>query len=286
MNFLDQKEQEIMQIQEKIISYLIDNGPKLLGAFFIIFIGFLIARSLGKLLMKWMARKDMEPPVRMLISRISKLLIIGFALVIALGTMGFNIMALVTGIGVAGVGVSLATQGVLSNLVAGLMIIFTKPFRVGEYVELIGVHGQVMVIELFSTTLAHWDRSKVVIPNRRIIGEVLHNYGTIRQLDLSVGVAYSTNLPHALSVVRDVLKGNSRVMKEFPPVIAVTAMADSSINIAVKPWVSVSDYIAAQGELNMAIVEQFRAAGIQIPFPQREIRVLNGAEAPAVRALS
>src|SRR5712692_9994091 len=95
------------------------------------------------------------------------------------------------------------TQGVLSNLVAGLTIIFTKPFRVGEYVEMVGVQGQVEVIELFTTTLTHPDRSKVVIPNRKIVGEVLHNYGTIRQLDMSVGVAYDTNLPDAIAILRD-----------------------------------------------------------------------------------
>ncbi len=266
-----------MQIQDKIIGYLIENGPKLLGAFFILFIGFMVARYFGKLLMSWLTKREMEPPVRMLINRISKLLVIGFSLVIALGTMGFNIMALVTGIGVAGVGVSLATQGVLSNLVAGLMIIFTKPFRVGEYIELIGVHGQVATIELFSTTLLHWDRSKVVIPNRRIIGEVLHNYGAMRQLEMSVGVGYDTDLPQALELVRSVLKSNPRVMKEFNPIVGVSALADSSINIAIKPWVNINDYIPAEAEINLAIVEAFRARGIQIPFPQREIRILNGA---------
>jgi len=272
-------------IQDKVVGYLIENGPKMLGAFLILLVGFLIARSLGKLIMRWLTKKEMEPPVRMLITRIAKLLVTGFALIIALGTMGFNIMALVTGIGVAGVGVSLATQGVLSNLVAGLVIIFTKPFRVGEYVELIGVEGQVSSIELFSTTLLHWDRSHVVIPNRRIVGEVLHNYGTIRQLDLSVGVHYDTDLSQAMSVLRNVLKEDSRVLKDFAPLIGVTNLADSSINICVKPWVSVNDWLPAQADLYKVIVEKFRVAGIEIPFPQREIRILNGADAPPVAQL-
>jgi small conductance mechanosensitive channel len=148
-----------MAWKDKIISYLIDNGPKLLGAVIIIFFGVLIARWLGRILLRWLQGKEMEPPVRMLITRIIKLLVIGLMAIIALGTLGFNIMALVTGIGVAGVGISLALQGVLGNLVAGLLIIFTKPFRVGEYIELIGVHGQVDAIELFNTTLQHVDRS-------------------------------------------------------------------------------------------------------------------------------
>src|SRR6202021_175734 len=118
-------------------------------------VGFIIPGWIDRMLMGALNKKDIEPPVKMLISRIVKLLVVGFALVIALGTAGVNVMALVAGIGVAGVGVGLAMQGVLSNLFAGLTIIFTKPYRVGEYIELAGVEGQVMHIELFSTKLQH-----------------------------------------------------------------------------------------------------------------------------------
>ena len=166
-------------------------------------------------------------------------------------------------------------QGVLGNLVAGLTIIFTKPFRFGEYIEIAGVQGQVTNIELFSTTLLHADHSKVVIPNRKIVGEILHNYGHIRQLDLSVGVAYGTNINNALIIVRDVLARNARVLKEPAPVVGVTMLADSSINIAIKPWTAVADYGPAQAEIYQDIVEQFRANNIQIPFPQREVRMIN-----------
>lgn len=263
-------------IQEKIITYLIENGPKLFGALFIIMAGLLAARWVGQLTSGWLKKRELEPPVRMLLTRVTKLLVVGFALVIALGTMGVNMMAAVTGIGVLGVGVGLATQGVLSNLVAGLTIIFTKPFRVGEYVEMIGVQGQVETIELFNTTLLHADKSKVVIPNRKIVGEVLHNYGTIRQIDISVGIAYDSNLPDALSIVRDVLKQNPRVLKELTPGVGISSLAESAIMIAVKPWVKMSDYGAAQPEIYQALLERFRSSRVEIPFPQREVRVLSG----------
>ena len=158
---------------------------------------------------------------------------------------------------------------------AGLTIIFTKPFRVGEYIELLGNQGKVTAIELFSTTLLHLDRSRVVIPNRKIVGEILHNYGTIRQLDLSVGVSYGTNVPQAIESIREVLTRNPRVLKELPMPVAVTGFGDSSINIAIKPWVALDDFGIAQAELNIAIFEQFRKQNIEIPFPQREIRLLN-----------
>jgi small conductance mechanosensitive channel len=262
--------------QDKLIEYVIGHSGALLSALVVVVIGFIVAGWLGKLMNRWLERKAMEPPVRMLLVRIARLLIFGMALVVALGTAGVDVMALVTGIGVAGVGIGLAMQGVLSNIIAGLTIIFTKPFRFGEYIEIAGVQGQVTSIELVSTTLLHSDQSKVVIPNRKIVGEILHNYGHVRQLDLSVSVAYGTNITNAMNVVRGVLVKNTRVLKEPAPVVGVTMLADSSISIAIKPWTAVADYGPAQAEIYQAIAEQFRANSISIPFPQREIRMLGG----------
>jgi len=263
-----------MEWKNKITDFLLQNGPKLLGAIIILVAGFVIASWIGKLVERWLEHKQLEPPLRMLMGRIIRLGVIAMAVVMALGTAGFNITALIAGLSIAGVGIGLALQGVLGNLVAGLVIIFTKPFRVGEYVDLLGEEGNVDKIDLFTTTLKHADLSRVVIPNRKIVGEILHNYGTIRQLDLTVGVGYSTDLNDAVRIVRDVLDHNSRVLKDPAAVVGVTTLADSSINISVRPWVKVPDYGAAITELYPMIVEKFRAANVQIPFPQREVRML------------
>jgi small conductance mechanosensitive channel len=262
--------------QEKLIDYIIGHSGALLSALVVVVVGFIIARWVGKMLDRWLEKKAMEPPMRLLLVRIVRLIIFTMALVIALGTAGMDVTALIAGVGVAGVGIGLAMQGILSNLMAGLTIIFTKPFRFGEYIEIVGVQGQVTNIELFTTTLLHPDQSRVVIPNRKIVGEILHNYGHIRQLDLTVGVAYGTNIDNALNVVRGVLSRNTRVLKEPAPGVGVSLLADSSINIAIKPWTAVGDYGPAQAEINQAIVEQFHANKIIIPFPQREVRMLGG----------
>src|SRR5689334_14511000 len=146
-----------LELKVRVANYVETHGPKLIGAVLILAAGIFVARWVGNLAMKWLSRKELalEPPVRMLITRGIKLLVIVFALVIAAGTAGVDVTALVASIGVAGLGVGLAMQGLLSNMFAGLAIIFLKPFRVGEYIELIGVHGQVTAIELFSTTLLH-----------------------------------------------------------------------------------------------------------------------------------
>src|SRR5438093_12065786 len=183
----------------------------------------------------------MEPPIRTLLVRFIKVLVIALTLVVALDTFGVKVAPLIAGIGIAGVGIGIALQGVLSNVMAGLSIIFTKPYRVGEYIEIAGVYGQVETIDIFSTKLVHADRSRVVIPNRKIVGEILHNYGTTRQLDLSVGVAYGANIPEVLAVVRQILERNRRVLKDPAPAVAVASLGDSAVTVAIKPWVSVAD---------------------------------------------
>jgi small conductance mechanosensitive channel len=265
--------------QDKLIEYVISHSGALVAALIVVVLGFIAARWIGKLLERWLERKAMELPMRKLLVRILRLLIFALALVIALGTAGMDVTALIAGVGVAGVGIGLAVQGVLGNLVAGLTIIFTKPFRFGEYIEIAGVQGQVTNIELFSTTLLHSDQSKIIIPNRKIVVEILHNYGHIRQLDMSVNVAYNANISGALVVARGVLARNARVLKEPAPVVGVTMLADCSINIAVKPWTAVSDYSAAQAEIYQELVEQFRSNKIEIPFPQREVRMISKPEA-------
>ena len=263
--------------KEKLVDLGLQFGPKLLAAFLIMVVGFFVARWMGDMFQRWISKLELEPPVRQLLLRVVRVVIFLCFGIMALQQLGFELMPLIAGLGVAGAGIAFAMQGVLGNLFAGLTIIFTKPFRVGEYVEMVGVEGRVESIELFSTKLSHPDRSRIVVPNRKIVGEILHNYGSIRQLDVIVGVAYSTDLNAALEAVTAVLERNPLVLKEPASVVRVSLLANSSINIAVKPWVPVLDYGTASGEINKAIVEEFRARNISIPFPQREVRLLNAA---------
>ncbi len=261
--------------KDTVVDFLIRYGFQIVGALIILAIGALIARWIGKLTGNWLEKQQLEPPICTLVVRVVRLIVFALAVVLALDKFGVQIAPLIAGIGVAGVGIGFAMQGVLGNLIAGLTIIFTKPYRVGEYIELLGVYGQVTNVELFTTTLLHSDQSRVVIPNRKIVGEIMHNYGKIRQLDLSVGVAYSADLNKALATVHQILNTNPRVLKEPAAVVGISTLGDSSITITVKPWVAVPDYGPAQLEIYQGIVERFRAAQIEIPFPQREVRLLN-----------
>jgi small conductance mechanosensitive channel len=257
-----------------LVDLAIRYGVQVLGALAILAVGLVLARWVGNMVQQWLERQEMEPPIRVLIVRVVRAVVFAFAVLAALDKFGVQIAPLIAGIGVAGLGVGLALQGVLSNVVAGLTIIFTKPYRVGEYVEIIGVYGEVISVDIFSTVLRHADQSRVVVPNRKIIGEVLHNYGSIRQLNLAVGVAYGTNLTEALKLARKIVNENPRVLRQPEPAVGISTLGDSAIVLSIQPWVKVTDYGPAQAELYQAVVEQFRTSRIEMPFPQREVRML------------
>lgn len=265
-----------MTFVDTLLDLSLRYGLRVLGACVILSAGALGARWFGRWLEQWLARPgvELEPPIRMLIVRAVKILLLALTVLVVLQQLGVEITALIAGLGVAGLGVSFALQGVLSNVVAGLTIIFTKPYRVGEYIRIVGEEGYVEKIDIFSTTLTHVDRSRVVIPNRKIVGEILQNFGTIRQLQITVGVAYQSDFSQAFAVIDQILAQHPRVLKEPKPVVGVQALGDSSVQLLVAPWTGVLEYGETQRELTQSIVEDFRARRIEIPYPQREVRML------------
>jgi small conductance mechanosensitive channel len=263
--------------KDTLIDLAIRFGPKLLVAILILTVGFFVGGWVARAIERGLRRLDLEPPVVQLLTRVARVLVILLFAIMALQNLGVELLPLIAGLGVAGAGVALATQGVLSNMVAGLTIIFTKPYRVGEYIAIAGVEGQVEAITLFNTALIHPDRSRIVVPNRKVVGEILHNYGRIRQAEVKVGVAYESDLPLALGAIGDLVRANPRVLADPAPVIQVVSLADSAVQIAVRPWVSVTDYGMVAGELNVSLLAELRRRGVGIPYPQREVRLIGGS---------
>jgi small conductance mechanosensitive channel len=252
-------------------------GPKVLAALFILALGMLVSGWVARWVAKALTHIELEPPVRDLLTRISRVLVMLLFFVMALQNLGVELLPLIAGLGIAGAGIALALQGVLSNVAAGLSIIFTKPFRVGEYISIAGEEGRVETITLFSTMLSHNDRSRVVIPNRKIAGEILHNFGRIRQLDIRVGVAYQTDLAAAFAAIDAVLKRNPTVLQDPVPIVQTARLNEWSVDIEVKPWVAVTDYVRATGEVNRDVLAALRKQDISIPVPQHEVRLIEAA---------
>lgn len=252
---------------DTLTQYIVQYGLQALVAIGIFIAGGVASRWAGDFTQRSLERYALDPPVRMLMVRVVKIVVLLFTAMIALQALGVPIAPLVAGISVAGVGIGLALQGVLSNVMAGLSIIFTKPYKVGEHISLLGVRGDVVMVDIFSTTLVHPDQSRVIIPNRKVVGEILHNFGTIRQIHLTVDVAYKTDLDRALAIVRDVVAVHPHVLKDPAPSVGISSLGHPAVTIAVEPWTTVALFNATQGELNKTILERLRDAQIEFPAP-------------------
>jgi len=274
---MDNSLQSLDQVKASAIDMAVRFGPKLIVAIGILVVGYLVGRWAGRVLERLLVRFKLETEVRSLLVNIARILVLGLFAIMALQNLGIELLPLIAGLGVAGAGIALAMQGILGNVAAGLTIIFTRPFHVGDYISIVKEEGEVLDISLFSTILGHPDRSKVVIPNRKIVGEILHNYGRIRQLNIAVGISYGTDVNVALSLIEEVLHANPRVLRDPAPVFGIIRLAESSITISVAPWVNVPDYVAAVSEVNKTILETFDARNIVIPLPQCEVRMLGSS---------
>ncbi len=273
--------QAIDQVTTTAIDLAFRFGPRVVVAILFLIAGYACGGWAARFTARALERFHLEPPVQMLLERIIRLVVLGLFAIMALQNLGVELLPLIAGLGVAGAGVALAMQGVLGNVAAGLTIIFTRPYRVGDYISIANEEGEVLEIGLFDTVLGHLDLSRVIIPNRKIAGEILHNYGKIRQLALEVGIPQDGDVLAALAAIDETLRANSKVLRDPAPVVILARLAETRIVIGVMPWVQVPDTGPVTGELNQAILEIFRRRGIPLASPRME--VLNFAAGAANR---
>ena len=245
-------------MHEQFLGIAVTYGPRTLVAALMLLAGYFTGQWAGRVAGRSIERYGIEPPVRALLESAARILVFALFVIMALQNIGVELLPLIAGLGVAGAAIALAMQGVLGNIAAGLTIIFSKPFRVGDYVSIVGVQGEVLDIRLSSTTLGHADLSRVVVPNRKIVGEILHNYGRIRQLAIEVNVPYEADVEDALDTARAVLRANRRVLADPAPGVSVARLTDTGVTLSITPWVAVNDYGAAGGEINQALLQAFR----------------------------
>jgi small conductance mechanosensitive channel len=268
---------ELPQVLNIVTDLLLRYSFQVLGAVAILVAGLLCARVAGRFIERSLQRTPLEPQLQRLLVRGGTGVVLLFTGVLALDKFGVQVTALVAGLSVAGLAGSLAMQGVLANVAAGLTILFTRPFRVGDYIEIGSVKGQVQAIDLSVTVLRTLEESRVVVPNRRIVGEILENYSGERRVTLSVTVGYREDMDQVLRTVQEVLSENPRVLHQPAPEMGITALADSGVQLAVRPWCKAEDFWRIHYEVYRAVMERFRDRGIAIPSPQREVRLVSTA---------
>lgn len=260
-------------------SFLTANGLQMMiniaTAAAIFFIGRWIAKILSDLLEKGLHHARMDATLGKFIRNLAYFAMLIFVAIAALGRLGVPTASFVAAVGAAGLAVGLALQGSLSNFAAGVLLIIFKPFKVGDFVEIAGAKGTVQEIQIFNTVLHSLDNVQIVIPNAQVTGGNILNYtaNEKRRVDLVIGVSYGDDLSKVKRVILSVLLADSRVLRSPEPMVAVLELAESSVNIAARPWIKSGDYWPVYFDLTEKIKVELEANGITIPFPQRDIHV-------------
>ena len=248
---------------------------KVVGGLAVFVVGLVLARSVRRGLVGVFQRTEMDETLEKFLTSLFYYLILTMAAVAALGMMGIQMASVLTILGAAGLAVGLALQGTLSNVASGVMLLIFRPFRVGDYVDAGGTAGTVDSIGLFATKLNTPDNVLIVVPNSSIYGGTIRNFSAhpVRRNDMVVGISYDDDIGLAIQVIRSVLDGDDRVLSDPEPLVAVSELGDSSVNLVVRPWCKASDYWSLRFDLTRAFKERLEAAGCSIPYPQRDVHL-------------
>jgi small conductance mechanosensitive channel len=250
-------------------------GIKLIAAIAIFIIGKMVANWLKKLITRVMTKAEIDQIIIGFTSSIAYIAMLAFVVVAALGQLGIQTTSFIAILGAAGLAIGLALQGSLSNFAAGFLMIIFRPFKVGDFIEAAGVAGKVNAIHIFTTTLTTPDNKTIIVPNSKIGNDNIVNYSTqpTRRVDLTIGVAYDADLKLVRDILEDIVSKDERILKDPPHQIAVSELADSSVNFVVRLWVESTNYWDVFFETNETVKVRFDEAGIGIPFPQRDVHV-------------
>jgi small conductance mechanosensitive channel len=254
---------------------LTEWGMKAVGALAVLVIGWIVAKWIRGSTRNALAKTKMDATLVPFLSSLVYYLILSFVVIAALKMFGIEATSLIAVLGAAGLAVGLAMQGTLSNFAAGMMLLIFRPFKVGDYVDAGGVAGSVAEIAIFATTLNTPDNVRIIVPNGTIYGAVIKNYSAndTRRNDIVTAISYRDDIGKAIETIRKVLNADARVLSDPAPVIAVAELADSSVNLVVRPWCSKEDYWDLRFDLMRSMKEQLEAAGCSIPFPQSDVHL-------------
>lgn len=251
-------------------------GLNLLAAIVIFFIGQWIAAFVRRLVRGLMSKANIDSTLTSFVGNLAYYGVVAFAVIAALNRLGVQTASLIAILGAAGLAVGLALQGSLANFAAGVLIIIFRPFSVGDLIEAADVLGEVLEIQLFTTTLATLDNKQVIVPNSSLTGGNIVNY-TVRgklRVDTVIGIAYEADIDQVRQVISEVLESDPLVLKNPSPTIAVMELGDSSVNFAVRPWAKPEDYWSVYFNVHENVKKRLDAAGISIPFPQRDVHLI------------
>lgn len=264
---------ENIDIPALISEYAIPFGIKLVTAIAIYIIGKMVINIILKVIRTVLTKSKMDEMLLNFVLSIARSILLLFVIIAALNELGVDTTSFIALLGAAGLAVGLALQSTLQNFAAGVMLILFRPFQKGDFVEAAGIAGAVFNITIFNTIIKTGDNKQIIIPNGEIYGGTITNYSAndTRRIDMVFGISYDDDMKKAKKIMEDVIAADERVLKDPETLIAVSELADSSVNFVVRPWVNTADYWAVKFALTENIKEAFDNNGISIPYPQMDI---------------
>lgn len=272
---MDQEIEQFTQIYNMITTYLVTYSFQILGAAIVVALGTLLGRKVSDVVSSLAEKRGIDVTLGRFFANCSRIAILAAAFMIALPKLGIQVTPFLAAVGALGLGAGLAVQGLLSNYGAGLSIILTRPFVVDDTIRVQGVWGVVKEVTLAYTVLTNEDGEMITIPNKHIIGEIIHNSQADTILELSVGISYDSDTARAIELIRSALSGVEGLSKQRPVQVGIESFGDSAINIGIRCWARTEKFHEVKFTCNQKLQEMLLAHNIAIPFPQREIRMLD-----------
>ncbi len=255
--------------------YASQYGMNLIFAILILVVGLWLAKVLTKSLLKTLDKRNVDPTLSKFVTALTRIALITFVILAAINRVGIQTTSFVAVLGAAAFAVGFALQGSLSNFASGVMLIIFRPIKVGDFIEGAGQSGTVEEVGIFVTVLNTPDNKVIYIPNSKLMGDSIINYSVKdkRRVDMVFGISYSDDIDKAKKVINQIISNDPRILKDPAPQIVVSALADSSVNFNVRPWVNSSDYWGVYFDVTEAIKKSFDDHELSIPFPQRDVYI-------------
>ncbi|SMF00923.1 small conductance mechanosensitive channel [Alteromonadaceae bacterium Bs31] len=269
--------QELNKLYQIAMEFLVNYSFQLIGAMIVVLVGLFVAGKIGRGVQRLCESKKIDITLSRFIGSSVRIILVVMVAIVALGKIGISVTPFVAAVGALTFGVSLAAQGLISNYGAGVNIIIGRPFVVGDTINVCGVGGVVSEVSLGYTRLINEDQVTITIPNKHIIGEILHNSNAKSIVESEIGVAYGSNMDEVISTIRKAIGETEGLGEESVAQVGIELFADSSVNIGYRYLVPTERLFATKYAVNKNIFDALKVAGISIPFPQREVTLLQGS---------
>jgi small conductance mechanosensitive channel len=272
---MDEQFQEINKFYDVMIEFITNYSLQIVGATLIMVIGVIASRYLHRITLRLLLNKKLDETISKFVANLLRFLVIAMMAVLALGKLGISIAPFIAALGALSLTAGLALQGSVSNFAAGVVLIITKPFKIGDTITIHNVYGEVEDIKLAYTVLVNEDGEQITIPNKFMIGDVLVNSFTYRIVEGSVGIAYNSDIELAIDTIQNTIESHDEIDKRNRAIVGIEKFNDSSVDIAYRYWAPTKSYFKLQYAINLEIFNALKAAEVEIPFPQREIKIIN-----------